>query len=408
MALPYLLRRMLRRKKLCVVVWVIAFVTSALLYGFHVGDRVMDRQIEDVLDNSVVTCAVTNLTGTQSDYLELLDWTVSLFQRPTEHTVHVPETSFLDYVKDIQIKVSTKGSIFGQKVDVLGITALEADRSYFAQENTIVWLGGYDETVFSGDAAACVVSEDIYRSFCAGDGGSEDVLLVIVGKYNEKITTELELTVAGICNGKQTTVYCPWETAIRAYRTVNGTANADCIYATITDNRRIEEFKERCASEYFAEVDPKGQPQLWEKSPIYEYYPYAFAIYDETMNQTLASLRRNQSIFRLCQKLIVVLTLGTGFVIGNLTTKQRQRELALQYVLGLPGGRIFTEVWVEHLTVCGTGIVLAIMVLLILFWTAPPWGYLLAAFGANCLGVAAAAAPVLINDDILLQVKRGD
>lgn len=408
MKLPYLLRRMCRRKKMCLIVCLMGFVASSLLYGFRMGDLSMDRQIEAVYDNAEVSCAVTNLTGTQSDYLGLVDWTINLFQETDADSIHIPETSFLDYLENIQMKISMNGELSGQSVKVCGINAPGADRSLRSEENSIFWQEGYDETVFSQTAAFCVVSEDIYRTLELSGGSGQGITLKIVGKYNEQNVTELHLDIAGICSGKQAAVYCPWSLAADAYRTVNGAIEADCIYSIIKDNRKIEEFKERCARVYFAEVDPKGVPQLWEKSPLYQYYPYAFAVYDEMMNQTVESLRQNQFIYRLCQKLIIVLTLGMGFVIGNLTTRQRQRELALQYVLGLSRGRIFVEVWVEHLTVCGTGTALAVLAFWVITGISPPWPSLLAAFGAHCLGVGAALLPVLVSEDILQVVKRGD
>lgn len=393
MRMPYLLRRMRRRRRICLAVCLMGFVVSALLYGFHIGDLSMDRQIENVYDNAEVSCAVTNLTGTQSDYLGLVDWTVNLFRETDEDSIHIPETSFLDYLENIQMKISIRGELSDQSVKVCGINALGADHSFRPEENRIFWHEGYDERIFSQPEALCIVSEDIYRAVGLADGGSQDITLKITGKYDEKNVMELHLTVAGTFGGKLATVYCPWSIAADAYRSVNEFLEADCIYATIMDNRRIEEFKERCAREYFAEVDPKGEPQLWEKSPIYQYYPYAFAVYDESMNQTVESLRQNQRLYRLCQTVVIILTLGMGFVIGNLATRQRQKELALQHVLGLSKARIVVEVWVEHLLVCGTGTVLGIMVFGSVSGIAPPWSYLLAAFGTNCLGLRRRCSP---------------
>ena len=107
-------------------------------------------------------------------------------------------------------------------------------------------------------------------------------------------------------------------------------------------------------------------------------------------------------------KIILVLTLGIGFIIGNLSAKQRQKELALQYVLGLSKGMIFAEVWVEYQVTSGIGFAAAIAVLWVISGVAPPWGYLAAAFGVNCIGVALAALSVLRHEDILQVVKRGD
>ena len=45
------------------------------------------------------------------------------------------------------------------------------------------------------------------------------------------------------------------------------------------------------------------------------------------MAETISSLRQNQSVYRIFMKIILVLTLGIGFIIGNLSAKQRQKEL---------------------------------------------------------------------------------
>lgn len=408
MKLPYLLRRMYRRKKMCLFVCLIAMVTSTLLSGLHAGDLAMERKIQDVYDNTVVTCAVTNLTGTQSDHLDLPFWAVDLFLESSENRIHVPETSFLDYVKDVQMKTTMDGSLSGQSVDVVGITALSADPSLRPEETTITWVDGFDDTVFSGTQPVCLVTEDVYRSVKSTQKDASKVSVTIHGIYNREMTTELNFTIAGVCTGKQSTLYCPWEIAAPAYTKVNGSLHADCIYATIGDNRTIEEFRQRCAEHYFATVDPKGTPQLWESSPIYETYPFAMAIYDEMLTQTVSSLQKNQTIYRLCQNILVVLALGIGFVIGNLSTKQRQKEFALQYVMGLPKGRIFAELWVEHILVNGSGFVLGILGFWLLSGTTPPWAFLVSAFGAGCIGVALAAWRGLRGKDIAQLVKRGD
>ena len=97
--MPYLLRRMQRRKKMCVIVGLSAFIAGALVFGFHIGSISMSRQAEEVIDNSIVTCAVTNLTGTQQDGLMLPDWAANLFRVTTSESVHVPKTSFMPHIK---------------------------------------------------------------------------------------------------------------------------------------------------------------------------------------------------------------------------------------------------------------------------------------------------------------------
>ena len=106
------------------------------------------------------------------------------------------------------------------------------------------------------------------------------------------------------------------------------------------DNRRIDEFKQRCASVYFASVYPLGVPQPWEASPIYDSYPYALEVYDKTLNETFRTLENVMTVFQICQIAVVILTLGMGFIVGNLSAKHRQNELALLNVLGLPRSSI--------------------------------------------------------------------
>lgn len=406
MMFPYLRNRMRRRWRMCVFVFLIAWITSLLLCGMYLGECSMEAQIDDVYDNTTVTCAVTNLTGTQSDHLELSSWVVRLFQEPTEDFVHIPETSFLDYVTDIEFKVSMKAESGGQDVDVVGITSLSADPAFRVEEHGIRWLGDEEESIFRSDEAVCVVSKDIYQSMSEGEDGTY-LSVKVHGKHNHDVTTDLSMKIVGICTGKQNTVYCPWNIASDTYISVSGAISADCISATIIDNRKIGEFEERCAREYFATVDPYGVPQEWTDSPLYDTYPYAFAIYDDTLNQTIASLQQNQRTFRFCRMVITVLTMGLGFVVGNLSTKKRQNEIALQYVLGLSVPRIFAEAWLEHFAVSSIGFAALIAPAWIIFPAMLPWNNLLIAFAANNMGAAIAVCQVLhMRDALQLMIRE--
>lgn len=405
MTFPYLYSRMSRRWKMCIFVFLIAFLTGILLCSMYIGERSMEAQIEEVYNNTTVTCAVTNLTGTQSDHLELPAWLVRLFQKPTEDAVHIPETSFLDYLTDIAFKLSIEGNIGEQNVNLAGISSLYADRDFRPESHRIRWLGEYDESAFQSEEAVCVVPEEIYQSL-PGSDGEADLTVRISGAFNKEITTDLTMKIIGISTGKPDTIYCPWQLAADAFESVSGTLCADCIYATIADNHKIEEFKERCVGKYFATVDPHGEPQEWPESPIYDSYPFAFMIYDDVLRQTVASLQQSQSAFRLCRLAITFLTMGLGFVFGNLSTRRRQNEIALQYVLGLPAPLIFAEAWLEHLIVSTIGFTASAVPLCILFRGVLPWSNLLIAFAANSLGAAAAVLQVLSKRDAMQMIIR--
>ncbi len=401
MRFPYLLNRMKRRRKMCFFVFLIALVTSLVLCSMSIGESSMSAKIEEVYDRTTVTCAVTNLTGTQSDNLALPKWVIDLFME-SEDRVHIPETPFSDYITDVEVKATLKGKRNGVSVSVVGITSFAADHTFRVEESEVEWLAG-DESVFRGEEAVCVVSDDIYESLPKGDSS---VTVQVYGDYNSEVTADQTMEVVGVCTGKTNTVYCPWEIIYNLSPIVNGSINADSIGATLKDSRKIDEFKEKCSSNYFVDVDPRGIPRKWEASPIYENYPYALEIYDETLSQTVSSLQQNQRIFKICRIIITVLTMGFGFVIGNLSTKQRQNEIALQYILGLSVPRIFIEAWLEHVAVSVVGFVVIILPALIISPSAMPWGNLLIAFVANSAGAAIAVFQVLHKRNALQLMIR--
>lgn len=404
--MPYLLRRVRRRKKMCIIVGLSAFIAGVLVFGFHLGSLSMARQVEEVIDNSVVTCAVTNLTGTQQDRLMLPDWAANLFRDATSESVHVSKTSFMDYVKDVRMKFSMEADSPCGSTQVFGVTSIYADRSITPQENMIDWLDGFDDSVFESDAEVCVVSDDLYALL--QQSGSNKLILSVKARNIKERTADLTLTVAGVLHGKNGAVYCPWASASKVCLDLNGYLGVDCISATIKDNRRIDEFKEKCASIYFASVDPRGVPQPWEVSPIYDSYPYALEVYDQTLNETVKTLENGMTVFRICQIAVVILTLGLGFIVGNLSVKHRQKELALQNVLGLPRRSIYSEIFVEFIIVSFSCLAVCVAVLAIIFQASPPWIYIAAVFAASCLGVMIGAMPILTNKDVLLMAKKSE
>lgn len=332
MSMPYLLRRMRRRKKMCFVVGLSALIAGVLVFGFHIGSISMSRQIEEVIDNSVVTCAVTNLTGTQQDGLMLPDWAANLFRETTAESVHIPQTSFMDYVKDVRMKFSMEADSPYGSTQVFGVTSVYADKSISPQENRIDWLNGFDDSVFESDTQVCVVSEDLYSLLQQSD--NVQLSLAVKARNSKDRTADLTMTIAGVVHGKTGAVYCPWGEASKVCLELNGHLSVDCISATIKENSRIEEFKENCASVYFAAVDPRGVPQPWEASPIYDSYPYALEVYDKTLNETVGTLENGMTVFRICQIAVVILTLGMGFIVGNLSVKHRQKSLRSKIYLG--------------------------------------------------------------------------
>lgn len=408
MRIPFFILEALRRKKTSAIVLLTAMLMAAILYGLQISDQAMDKRMESVMANTRVDCAVTNLTGTQTDDLDMPAWVPNLFQPTNEKSIHVPETSFLDYVTDIRLKTTVEGKLRNnwQKISLVGLNSIAADHDLDAESATIVWTEGYNEALLAGDQMLCLLSSDLYEALQELDGWDKTVQVMVEAKFGERTFTMEELAVVGVVYGPQSVVYCPWQVAVDASYEVDDAYYADSISATIADNHKIDEFREKCVDLYFATVDPKGEPQPWEASPIYVNYPYAFEIYDEMLQQSLDTLQRSQTVFRLCQKLAVGITLVIGLVIGSLATRQQQKELALKYVLGCSRWRIVYEISATQLILSLLGGAAAVAVLFVLSGTVPPWKYLLLALAANYLGAALAACKVFVSKDLLQMTKE--
>ena len=68
---PYFFKQMRKRTSLCLVVVLTALAFSLALCMLQRSRDQMAARIEEVYDNLEVRCSVTNLTGTQSDQLNL-------------------------------------------------------------------------------------------------------------------------------------------------------------------------------------------------------------------------------------------------------------------------------------------------------------------------------------------------
>ena len=76
---PYFFKQMRKRTGLCLVVVLTALAFSLALCMLQRSRDQMAARIEEVYDNLEVRCSVTNLTGTQSDRLNLPEWVLRLF-----------------------------------------------------------------------------------------------------------------------------------------------------------------------------------------------------------------------------------------------------------------------------------------------------------------------------------------
>ena len=155
---PYFFKQMRKRTSLCLVVVLTALAFSLALCMLQRSRAQMAARIEEVYDNLEVRCSVTNLTGTQSDQLNLPDWVLRLFDGEKTYGNFQDNDLFAPYVRDVQVRSTVYCTTPGgqDRLTLSGVTGLKADSSLLASSGcTVIWREGFGEDMFRGGASPC-------------------------------------------------------------------------------------------------------------------------------------------------------------------------------------------------------------------------------------------------------------
>ncbi len=284
------------------------------------GER-MEQQIQEVFESIPVRCAVTNPTGTQTAELNISYDLVRLFFSEDDATA-----DFRSYIQDIQATMPLNCYSPQGSSQLFGITSVSAVSEWSGLE----WKPGYNEDVFNENAFYCIVPRGMdVESLTLSFSGDNRTPLTIPGIYQQ------EFTVVATHNGSS--FYCPWDAAMDLSLSFWGSAKADSIRATIADNTKLQEFRD-LAGRYLPE--PSRSPQTSQR--------FALAIYDDTLIQTVHTLRQNRIYLDMCLAALLVISFGIGLVFSFLCLRSKAKELWLLYVLGVPQVRIFATSMLEQ------------------------------------------------------------
>ena len=103
----------------------------------------------------------------------------------------------------------------------------------------------------------------------------------------------------------------------------------------------------------------------------------------------------------------MALTAVLGVVVSHLILKHRERELALQQLLGLSKLQIFIANWLELLGLHLTGLAAGVLSVWLACKVAPPWHILGLFLAANCLGTVIAMC-VFLHKDLVQCIKGAE
>lgn len=345
-----IIRRFRRAPLPSLAVVALAVVLSAALCGLQAVSIAQQKSYEETRRTIPVTLRVTNLSATRWDGLDLPRWALNAF---TGFGLR-EERSLKEFVKDIQCKMSYDISTMdlnGTTIDttaLVGISTPDSAPDLGQRKSGIKWFDGYDESVLAGEEPVCLLP----RSLLPEDyDGSTLLTVTFQVHYSDGFSVsgnaEHTLTVVGTHGAGSTVLYCPYETMRDIYGSISRPYTLDAISATLVDNDRMDEARER-ASLWFAEPNPTGEKTKWDYS-YYFYYPYALDIDTSLLDSAEMTLKTSLLMGQLCAYLIFILSAGSGFLIGFLMIRQRKREIALLRTMGTPNTSIYASFALEQM-----------------------------------------------------------
>ena len=202
---PYFFKQMRKRTSLCLVVVLTALAFSLALCMLQRSRAQMAARIEEVYDNLEVRCSVTNLTGTQSDQLNLPDWVLRLFDGEKTYGNFQDNDLFAPYVRDVQVRSTVYCTTPGDqdRLTLSGVTGLKADSSLLAPSGcTVIWREGFGEDMFRGRGFSLLLPEE-QAHLVDGDGY---VTLEFTGVEGDNI--QHRFLAAGTYTGGSGRLYC--------------------------------------------------------------------------------------------------------------------------------------------------------------------------------------------------------
>ncbi|MBR4062220.1 MAG: ABC transporter permease [Clostridia bacterium] len=397
------LKNLKRAPVRAVAVLLFAAVITMIICALHASNEAELLHYEEAYQSIPVTVTVTGLPSENKYNFPIAAWVPDLFlgkeplkvvdvsaaktleeafglKSKTEPT----EVSLAEYVKDAQMKLShfitevngnsytnASGTCF-----LIGMTSLSCDKQLLPEYGCeIKWYEGYDESIFEGDELVCLIPEDMAKPRYYDNGKGEAELYFFLrtmgstdgGPVEEKSRHEYNCTlkIAGTYTaGDEKSIYCPLPVIEQVYTALERTPLVDSFTATLADNRRIEEFREK-ASLFFAEPAleyseiPCGIFVTDDSMNYYsEFYRNAIDIADENLFDLAAILEDSIKFNKTVTVFVVALSIVAGFLVGFLMIRRRKREIMLMRMVGESNARVYVGFALEQMICIILGIVI--------------------------------------------------
>ena len=336
---PYLFKRLWRRPWLSLCSLILAGLLCFLLTLLSGYRQDQEVRLQEVKDNFEISCVVTNLSGSNSTNLKIepkvIDFVCDRENGLGSHIREVRMTKRFEYTAP-----TVTFEYFAGDMDVTGVTGPQCVRELDpGQGGFVTWL---EEGFYESSENICVVSQMTYDTL----GGSvlpvnlTDPVSWKRWRDPQSGSATLELRIVGYYTGGGADVYIPFGTAQRLSEEICGTGGCDAIAFLAADNEGLDELREAASGVFYSVNLAAGNTAA---------STLALNIYDEQYRATVAALEQNIRRTALLLPLILLVSLGVGFLVSILATRSERRTYALMRTLGMTRGRLFGSILREQL-----------------------------------------------------------
>ena len=381
-----------------------AVVITAIICALHASNEAELRNYEEAYQAIPITLTVTEPTmeDKSQDYgYFMLPWVLDLFtgksfvevidvssatSRNEKNAIaqnsEPTEISLAEYVKELKVKMShaiktINGNGYsgsGGTSMLIGMTSSSCDKRLLPEYGCeITWYEGYDESVFLGYEPVCLIPESKAKAryYDNGNGEAElyfkyqmttvkDGVMTVVKSGEYQCTLKIVGTYTA---GDELSIYCPFPIIEQVYEGLGREPKIDSLSATISDNKRLEEFREK-ANMFFKDPSQKDEEVPWgifliNRSTEYknDFYRYAIDINDENLAELTAILEDSIKFNSTVTLIVVVLSAVVGFLVGFLMIRRRKREIMLMRMVGESNARVYVGFVLEQMICIILGVI---------------------------------------------------
>ncbi len=338
---PYLFKRLLRKPWLSICSLLVSVVLCLLIGYLSQYKQLQQQKLDDTRQSYDIMCIVTDKKGTKSTGLQMSEHILNFVTGQSKLTPHISD---LRITKEFGYSSPENGLYpIIENYDTVPLIGVVSERCADVLDSS---FGGnvtfFSEGFYESNEYICLVSEIFYDKI-----GKDTITVDITDPYvnrreypNYGWADEVTFKIVGYYAGSGYDMYIPFGTAMNICKSYSHMLSVDSVSFIAADNLMLDDIPND-ASEYFGMVDPingiDGQ--------------YAINIQDDQYRSVVSVLEQNIGRINLLLPIIMILSLGVGFLVSFLSTRNETKIYALMRTLGMNKTKLFMSVIREQLVI---------------------------------------------------------